>query len=688
MKITRRIIIALGLIVGSMNTSPVKAINLADNPHAEFNHKALFSCGDSITFIYREEVVTYGTVERGGLCWMDRNLGASHVPESFGDPKGFGDLFQWGRGDDGHQDRGSETTDLRSSSETPGHNKFILLDGSPSNWLETDNPSLWLGVDGTNNPCPPGWRLPSSSEIDSEYRSWSSRGTEGAFLSTLKWPGNGSRLSNTGELDGRGEYGTVWTSDEGDSDIRMAYYESGVMRGNAHRASGSGVRCVRGLNESHSSARKHFFYVEVSQPHSLIADAGEDVEITLGDSISIGGNPSADLGYGNYTYQWTPGDYLDDPNSPNPVATPPTTTEYHLLVTDKNNCTAEDSIEVSVRHIPPELEFSINDESFDSGELYAFCYDQPVNIKLTEVHAGSPPFEIVITINEEDDYVFSDVDLANPRLFEGTPDVGLHSITFTKIADANGAVVEDPEVLYNALIEVMDLPVAEITPDGDLEFCEGGSVELTASEAHEYLWRMGETTRSIIVDQSGGFNVTVTDANGCQNTSDVVEVIVWDLPDVSCPDDLLVRFSDQAFDLKGANPGGGTYTGEGVSDGQFDPVEAGAGKWIITYNYTDDVTGCENSCSFEIEVTDDTSIRETDQDNVQVFPNPTTGLINITSEQPIQKVMMYDMQGQLVYSSNVDDQSHIMHVTEMNQGVYFLQILLKDGVHTQMVQIK
>jgi len=33
---------------------------------------------------------------------MDRNLGASQVAKSPTDPLSFGDLFQWGRGTDGH----------------------------------------------------------------------------------------------------------------------------------------------------------------------------------------------------------------------------------------------------------------------------------------------------------------------------------------------------------------------------------------------------------------------------------------------------------------------------------------------------------------------------------------------------------------------------------------------------------
>ena len=66
------------------------------------------SCGDLVEFIYKGEEVVYGSViGQNNTCWLDRNLGALQVCTSSTDEKCYGDLFQWGRGDDGHQDRNS-----------------------------------------------------------------------------------------------------------------------------------------------------------------------------------------------------------------------------------------------------------------------------------------------------------------------------------------------------------------------------------------------------------------------------------------------------------------------------------------------------------------------------------------------------------------------------------------------------
>jgi hypothetical protein len=84
-----------------------------------------FECGDSVTFTYKGNVVTYGTVESQGECWMDRNLGASRVATAYNDSVAYGDLFQWGRGDDGHQNRDSGVTSTLSTTDNPGHSNFI-----------------------------------------------------------------------------------------------------------------------------------------------------------------------------------------------------------------------------------------------------------------------------------------------------------------------------------------------------------------------------------------------------------------------------------------------------------------------------------------------------------------------------------------------------------------------------------
>lgn len=212
----------------------------------------LFTCGSNITFTYRGEAVTYGTILRGGICWLDRNLGAEPMPfvpaeDATGnmDERLFGDLFQWGRLDDGHQDRLSNTTATLSSTDIPGHDDFITAGSSPWDWRSPQNNNLWQGETGINNPCPPGWRLPTDVELNTERQSWSSNKSSGAYESTLKWSTGGYRDDNGTLINVDGD-GAVWSSSITDIYSRILFfYGTYADISSSYRAYGLSVRCVK-----------------------------------------------------------------------------------------------------------------------------------------------------------------------------------------------------------------------------------------------------------------------------------------------------------------------------------------------------------------------------------------------------------------------------------------------------------
>jgi hypothetical protein len=145
-----------------------------------------------------------------GKTWMDRNLGATQVATSSTDVNAYGDLYQWGRGNDGHQCRNSATTTSLSSTDQPGHGNFIVATNSPNDWRSPQNSNLWQGVNGVNNPCPSGYRLPTSTELNNERLTWNSNNNVGAYNSPLKWPHSGGRDAITGQLVTT--LGYLWTS--------------------------------------------------------------------------------------------------------------------------------------------------------------------------------------------------------------------------------------------------------------------------------------------------------------------------------------------------------------------------------------------------------------------------------------------------------------------------------------------
>ncbi len=181
-----------------------------------------------------------------GKVWMDRNLGASQVSTSSTDAQAYGDLYQWGRRSDGHQCRNSVTTTTLSSTDQPANGSFITSSSGNIDWRSPQNTNLWQGVNGVNNPCPSGYRLPTLTELNAERTSWSSNNSGGAFASPLKLPMAGRRFGSDGSFNGVGTNGNYWSSTVSSTDSQLLFFFSSPAFGDTNnRANGLSVRCLK-----------------------------------------------------------------------------------------------------------------------------------------------------------------------------------------------------------------------------------------------------------------------------------------------------------------------------------------------------------------------------------------------------------------------------------------------------------
>ena len=181
-----------------------------------------------------------------GKIWMDRNLGASRVAISSTDNLAYGDLYQWGRRSDGHQCRNSSTTSTLSSLDQPAHGNFILIGTGNFDWRSPQNSNLWQGVNGVNNPCPIGYRLPTETELNAERLSWALNNSSGAFFSNLKLPSSGYRDVSNGSLTNLGTSSSCWSSTVNGTNSSYLYFNSsntGLY--SYHRGLGFPVRCLK-----------------------------------------------------------------------------------------------------------------------------------------------------------------------------------------------------------------------------------------------------------------------------------------------------------------------------------------------------------------------------------------------------------------------------------------------------------
>ena len=191
-----------------------------------------------------------------GKIWMDRNLGASQAATSSTDFNAYGSLFQWGRAADGHQiiNRTNATTSSAVNGTTIGpyngdtapNALFITVANSPYDWRSGQNASLWQGVNGTNNPCPSGYRVPTEAEWSAELASWTSNNALGAFASPLKLTLAGLRTRDRGDVNFTGETACYWSSTiNGTMSNFLSISSTDAAISSTIRARGSSVRCIK-----------------------------------------------------------------------------------------------------------------------------------------------------------------------------------------------------------------------------------------------------------------------------------------------------------------------------------------------------------------------------------------------------------------------------------------------------------
>ena len=139
--------------------------------------------------------------------------------------------------------------------------------------------------------------------------------------------------------------------------------------------------------------------IALNEPPLLVADAGINKSVCPGTGTQIGGSPTGSGGVAPYSYQWSPLTGLNSATHANPIATPQTTTTYHVTVTDQNNCLALNSATVSVNQLPVINITAIPSNSVFTGGVPTTIYlgYGPQSVTLASTVSGGSGFTYLWT---------------------------------------------------------------------------------------------------------------------------------------------------------------------------------------------------------------------------------------------------------------------------------------------------
>lgn len=234
-------------------------------------------------------------------------------------------------------------------------------------------------------------------------------------------------------------------------------------------------------------------------------DAGTDVSICDGETIQLSA-----IGVG--TFSWDNAGSLNDASIASPNASPAVTTLYTVTLTDANNCSNTDDVEVTVFETPVAI---LNDP-------VPVCDGSAM--LLPDISTGP-------IVNWDWDFGDNTVG-SGQNATHVYPAVGTYPLTLT-VTSANNCSSS-----ATATAEVITGPVAAITISNGVQFCEGDCVDFHAGASSgpivNYTWDFGvvgatatDSATSFCYPNAASFDVTLTvsTADGCPNTS-VVSVPV------------------------------------------------------------------------------------------------------------------------------------------------------------------
>lgn len=170
---------------------------------------------------------------------------------------------------------------------------------------------------------------------------------------------------------------------------------------------------------------------------------------------------------------------------------------------------------------------------------------------------------------------------------------GLYTVKYTEAG--NPCPGQD-----SVLVVVNPLPTVAITSNPAV-ICgtDTALLSTTAIAKNRYAWtRSGSTGQlstvaTLAASQAGTYEVMVTDSNKCSATA---QFTLTQSPKPTIRFDSLAPVCNVAGPAVAlaAQPSGGQFSGAGITGNSFDPAQTGAGRFTITYRYTD-AAGCSDA---------------------------------------------------------------------------------------------
>jgi PKD repeat protein len=248
--------------------------------------------------------------------------------------------------------------------------------------------------------------------------------------------------------------------------------------------------------------------------------------------------------------------------------------------------------------------------------------------------------------------------------------------------NADGFYFDDFKIFYNEGTTAA-VPVASFQPSA-ANTCLGNSIsfsEFSSNVPTTWAWDFGDgstsnqqnPTHTYLVAGSYTVSLTVTNSAGTNSITNSIVVNANPTVTLTSNDADNVICNNQGIVQLTANPTSAIISGNGVSGSVFDPSTATIGLNVITANYTD-ANGCSAQSPLNLIVENCAGLNDNSAQNLQVFPNPTEGIVTLKNATVDSEFLIFDFKGQLVKTGKVNSENQVVSLENIASGVYTIQI--------------
>lgn len=363
-----------------------------------------------------------------------------------------------------------------------------------------------------------------------------------------------------------------------------------------------------------------------------IVDLGNDTTICSIDSLVLDAGNSA-------------GTYLWSNNATTNIIVVRNTGTYYVTI-NNNGCIASDTIEVNTIATP----------NVNLGNDTTLCDNATLILNATNGNA---------------DYLWSN-NATTPTITVNTAG------TYWVEVENNGCTASD-----TINIDYSTSPIVNL--GADTFACNGSSITLNAGNpGMQYLWNNNSTAQTINVNSSGLYSVIVTNNDGCFGRDEIN--VNFNIGPAATGIDVSPMTTGQFM----FSVNSGTFINNYEwSFGDGDSARVGTiphqyrqnGTYTVSVKISNE---CGDTTLYTQVVVEGLSIDDIlSSDVINVYPNPTSNILNITLnnlDAKIETIVLYNILGQeVLHDTQIHQSNHKINVSQLAAGVYQMMIITDKG---------